>query len=43
MLEDSDMLEELKRRKELNRKTFKKVINKDKLNDFEMDEIFNGC
>ena len=42
MIDDSETLEELKRRKELNRRTFKKVINKDKLNDFEMDEVFNG-
>jgi|ETNmetMinimDraft_2_1059921.scaffolds.fasta_scaffold637047_1 hypothetical protein len=41
MFEDDDTLEELKRRKELAKKTFKKVINKDKLSDFEMDEAFN--
>lgn len=42
MADDDEILEEMKKKKELAKKTFKKVINKDKLSDFEMDEVFNG-
>ncbi|MDP7180117.1 MAG: hypothetical protein QF824_02520 [Candidatus Woesearchaeota archaeon] len=41
MFEDDKTLEELRKRKEISRKSFKKSINKDKIDDFEMDEIFN--
>lgn len=41
MFEDDEMIEELRRKKEISKRSFKKVINKDKLGSFEMDEIFN--
>tara|TARA_Y100000310_G_C20482544_1_gene715376 strand:+ start:55 stop:186 length:132 start_codon:yes stop_codon:yes gene_type:complete len=41
MFEDDKTLEELRKRKKVNKKSFKESINKDKIDDFEMDEIFN--
>ncbi len=38
--DDSELMEEIKRKKEMNNKDFGKVINKKKLGKFEMDEVF---
>jgi len=38
--DDSEVMEEIKRKKEMQRQTFGKVINKKKVNNFEMDEVF---
>lgn len=38
--DDSELIKEIKKKKEARKKSFNKVINKKKLNDFEMDEVF---
>ena len=38
--DDSEVIEEIKRKKEMVKKTFDKVINKKKVDKFEMDEVF---
>lgn len=40
--QDDEVLEELQKSRELSKKSFKKVLNKDKLSSFEMDEALNG-
>ena len=38
--DDSEIMEEIKKKKEVSKKTFGKVINKKKIGNFEMDEVF---
>lgn len=38
--DDSELMKEIKKKKEMRKKNFNKVINKKKLNNFEMDEVF---
>lgn len=38
--DDSELMEEIKKKKEISKKTFDKVINKKKVNKFEMDDVF---
>lgn len=40
--DDSAVMEEIKKKKELSKKTFGKIINKRKIDKFEMDDMFNG-
>ena len=38
--DDSELMEEIKKKKEESKKSFDKVINKKKVDKFEMDEVF---
>ncbi|HII17133.1 TPA: hypothetical protein HA361_04420 [Candidatus Woesearchaeota archaeon] len=40
--EDTQTLEEINRKRTELRRSFRKIINKDRISRFEMDDMFNG-